>query len=44
MTQSVELLLDAASEDVVLGEWARLAEAGLPRSSGSSRARRTVRT
>ncbi|GAA3560851.1 2'-5' RNA ligase family protein [Microlunatus spumicola] len=30
MTQSVELLLDEASEAVVLGEWARLAEAGLP--------------
>ena len=30
MTQSVELLLDAATEAVVLGEWARLAEAGLP--------------
>ena len=30
MTQSVELLLDAASEAVVLGEWARLAEVGLP--------------
>lgn len=30
MTQSVELLLDPASEAVVLGEWARLAEAGLP--------------
>jgi 2'-5' RNA ligase len=30
VTQSVELLLDAASEAVVLGEWARLAEAGLP--------------
>src|SRR4051794_6033821 len=30
MMQSVELLLDAASEARVLGEWARLAEAGLP--------------
>src|SRR4051794_882210 len=30
MTQSVELLLDQASEAVVLGEWTRLAEAGLP--------------
>ena len=30
MTQSVELLLDEAAEAVVLGEWARLAEAGLP--------------
>ena len=30
MTQSVELLLDLAAEDVVLGEWARLAEGGLP--------------
>ncbi len=30
VTQSVELLLDAASEAVVLGEWARLAEAGQP--------------
>ena len=30
MTQSVELLLDAGSEAVVLEEWARLAEAGLP--------------
>jgi 2'-5' RNA ligase len=30
MTQSVELLVDAESEAVVLGEWARLAEAGLP--------------
>jgi 2'-5' RNA ligase len=30
MTQSVELLLDAEAEAVVLGEWARLAEAGLP--------------
>ena len=30
MTQSVELLLDAESEAVVLREWARLAEAGLP--------------
>lgn len=30
MTQSVELLLDEASEAVVLAEWARLAEAGLP--------------
>ncbi|MBB3328156.1 2'-5' RNA ligase family protein [Microlunatus antarcticus] len=30
MTQSVELLLDPVSEGVVLGEWARLAEAGLP--------------
>jgi 2'-5' RNA ligase len=30
VTQSVELLLDAGSEALVLGEWARLAEAGLP--------------
>lgn len=30
MTQSVELLLDPPSEAVVLGEWARLADAGLP--------------
>jgi 2'-5' RNA ligase len=30
VTQSVELLLDVASESAVLGEWARLAEAGLP--------------
>lgn len=30
MTQSVELLLDAASEAVVLEEWARLSGAGLP--------------
>ena len=30
MTQSVELLLDPATEAVVLGEWALLAEAGLP--------------
>jgi 2'-5' RNA ligase len=30
VTQSVELLLDEAAEAVVLGEWARLAEAGLP--------------
>ena len=30
MTQSVELLLDAAAEAVVLGEWARLAEARVP--------------
>jgi 2'-5' RNA ligase len=30
VTQSVELLLDATSEAAVLGEWARLAEAGLP--------------
>jgi 2'-5' RNA ligase len=30
VTQSVELLLDTEAEAVVLGEWARLAEAGLP--------------
>jgi hypothetical protein len=30
VTQSVELLLDAGAEAVVLGEWARLAEAELP--------------
>jgi 2'-5' RNA ligase len=30
VTQSVELLLDPAAEAVVLGEWTRLAEAGLP--------------
>jgi len=30
VTQSVELLLDPAAETVVLSEWARLAEAGLP--------------
>jgi hypothetical protein len=30
VTQSVELLLDTESEAVLLGEWARLAEAGLP--------------
>ncbi|SEQ56864.1 2'-5' RNA ligase family protein [Microlunatus flavus] len=30
MTQSVELLMDDATEASVLGEWARLAEAGLP--------------
>ncbi len=30
MTQSVELLLDAEAEAFVLGEWARLAGAGLP--------------
>ncbi|MGI3785566.1 MAG: 2'-5' RNA ligase family protein [Janthinobacterium lividum] len=30
MTQSVELLLDAEAEALVLGEWARLAEAELP--------------
>ena len=30
MTQSVELLLDAEAEAVVLREWARLAEVGLP--------------
>lgn len=30
MTQSVELLLDEPTEAVVLGEWARLAAAGLP--------------
>lgn len=30
MTQSVELLLDREAETAVLGEWARLAGAGLP--------------
>jgi len=30
MTQSVELLLDEASEAAVLDQWTRLAEAGLP--------------
>lgn len=30
VTQSAELLLDPVSEAVVLGDWARLAEAGLP--------------
>ena len=30
VTQSVELLLDVACEEAVLGEWTRLAEAGLP--------------
>ena len=30
VTQSVELLVDAAAEAVLLGEWAALAEAGLP--------------
>lgn len=30
MAQSVELLLDAAAEQVILAEWDRLAEAGLP--------------
>lgn len=30
MAQSVELLLDAGTEDVIRGEWLRLHEAGLP--------------
>jgi 2'-5' RNA ligase len=30
VTQSVELVLDQAAEATVLGEWSRLAEAGLP--------------